>query len=57
MTIVYIHGASATSESFSRIRDHIKKPDLTIDYNSANGFANNLADMKKQIEEIGRAHV
>lgn len=52
MTIVYIHGASATSESFSRIRDHIKKPDLTIDYNSANGFANNLADMKKQIEDI-----
>lgn len=52
MTIVYIHGASATSESFARIRDHIKKPDLAIDYNSSDGFAHNLKEMKNQLEDV-----
>ena len=52
MTIVYIHGASATSESFSRIRDHIQKPDVTIDYDSSNGFTNNLKNMKAQLEDV-----
>jgi pimeloyl-ACP methyl ester carboxylesterase len=52
MTIVYIHGASATSESFARIRDHIKKPDLAIDYDSSNGFASNLRAMKDQLEDV-----
>ena len=44
--IVYIHGASATSESFSYIREHIskefKEPDILLDYKSSNGFDNNL---------------
>ena len=52
MTIVYIHGASATSESFTHIRDHIQKPDLTINYDSSNGFARNLKDMKAQLEDV-----
>ena len=52
MTIVYIHGASATSESFSRIRDHIQKPDITIDYDSSNGFVNNLKNMKAHLEDV-----
>ena len=52
MTIVYIHGASATSESFVHIREHIKKPDLVIDYDSATGFANNLSDMRDQLDDV-----
>lgn len=52
MTIVYIHGASATSESFCRIREHIQKPDLAIDYQSANGFENNFKNMAEQLEDI-----
>jgi len=43
MTLVYIHGASATSESFNYIREHI------INYDSRNGFENNLAAIKEQI--------
>jgi pimeloyl-ACP methyl ester carboxylesterase len=52
MTIVYIHGASATSESFVHIREHVKKPDLAIDYDSANGFADNLKEMKAKLEDV-----
>jgi pimeloyl-ACP methyl ester carboxylesterase len=52
MTIVYIHGASATSESFVHIREHIKKPDLAIDYDSANGFADNLKEMKAKLDDV-----
>jgi hypothetical protein len=51
MTIVYIHGASATSESFTHIREHIGKRDLVIDYDSANGFQHNLQEMKKQLDD------
>ena len=50
MTIVYIHGASATGESFTHIREHINKPDIVIDYDSSKGFSNNLRDMKEQLE-------
>jgi pimeloyl-ACP methyl ester carboxylesterase len=54
MKIVYIHGASASSDSFNYIRDHLKHNDeLLIDYNSSNGFENNLADMKEKIANIG----
>ena len=52
MTIVYIHGASATSESFVHIREHIKKPDLVIDYDSSDGFSHNLKEMKAQLEDV-----
>ncbi len=51
MTIVYIHGASATSESFARIREHIHKPDMAIDYDSSKGFCNNLKRMKEMLDD------
>jgi predicted alpha/beta hydrolase family esterase len=49
MTLVYIHGASATSESFNYIREHIGGKDVVINYDSRNGFENNLAVIKEQI--------
>jgi pimeloyl-ACP methyl ester carboxylesterase len=50
--IVYIHGASATSESFNYIREHIGGEDMVINYDSKNGFENNLAAIKKQLGKI-----
>lgn len=49
MKLVYIHGASATSESFNYIRQHIGGDDTVVNYDSRNGFENNLADIKKQL--------
>ena len=49
MQIVYIHGASATSESFNYIRQHIGGNDIMVNYDSRNGFENNLTDIKKQL--------
>jgi len=51
INLVYIHGASATSESFNFIR---KKVGIGIDvnYDSRNGFENNLKDIQKQLEGI-----
>lgn len=52
--IVYIHGASATSESFTHIREHVKKhirqPDILIEYKSGDGFDHNLEIMKQQLD-------
>jgi len=48
MQLVYIHGASATSESFNYIRSKIGDG-IAINYDSRNGFENNLADIKAQI--------
>jgi len=45
MNLVYIHGASATSESFNYIRSKLGDG-INIDYDSRNGFENNLAAMK-----------
>lgn len=50
MTLVYIHGASATSESFNYIRKHISGTDILINYDSRNGFEKNLADMRYQLD-------
>ena len=48
MKIVYIHGASATGESFNYIREHLNyKNDIVIEYSSKNGFEENLEQMKK----------
>jgi pimeloyl-ACP methyl ester carboxylesterase len=44
MNLVYIHGANATSESFNYIRKKLG-PGINIDYDSRNGFENNLKDM------------
>ena len=49
MKIVYIHGASATSDSFNYIRQQIGGDDTVVNYDSRNGFENNLADIKKQL--------
>jgi pimeloyl-ACP methyl ester carboxylesterase len=51
MQLVYIHGASATSESFNYIRSKIGRKDMTVDYNSRNGFENNLGAIKEQISK------
>ena len=48
MNLVYIHGASATGDSFNYIRHHLNYPDeIVVEYNSQNGFDRNLEDMKK----------
>lgn len=47
MLLVYIHGASATSESFNYIRQHIKGNELLINYDSRNGFEKNLDNMRE----------
>lgn len=48
MKIVYIHGASATGESFNYIREHLGHNDeIVIEYSSKNGFEENLEQMKK----------
>ena len=52
MLLVYIHGASATSESFNYIREHVNRhEDLVINYDSRNGFEKNLADMMYQLSD------
>jgi pimeloyl-ACP methyl ester carboxylesterase len=51
MTLVYIHGASATSESFNYIRSKLGKG-IDINYDSRNGFENNLKEMLDQLEGV-----
>jgi pimeloyl-ACP methyl ester carboxylesterase len=48
MNLVYIHGASATSESFNYIKSKIGDG-ISVDYDSRRGFENNLEDIKKQL--------
>lgn len=51
MTRVYIHGASATSDSFNYIRQSIgRESDIVINYDSRNGFEKNLKDIKNLLE-------
>jgi pimeloyl-ACP methyl ester carboxylesterase len=53
--IVYIHGANATGSSFNYLRDHLKYDDLVIEYDSNNGFMNNvnlISDRLKDIDEM-----
>ena len=51
MNLVYIHGANATSESFNYIRDRLGKG-IDVNYDSRNGFENNLTDMLKQLKNV-----
>lgn len=51
MNLVYIHGASATSESFNYIREKIGSG-IDINYDSRNGFENNLNDMLKKLSQV-----
>jgi pimeloyl-ACP methyl ester carboxylesterase len=56
--IVYIHGASATAESFTHIRqfvrDHTEEPDTALEYNSEAGFDHNLQAMQGQLDDEER---
>jgi pimeloyl-ACP methyl ester carboxylesterase len=49
MTLVYIHGASATSESFNYIRSKLGDG-IDINYDSRNGFENNFKDMQESLK-------
>ena len=51
MKLVYIHGANATSESFNYIRDKLGKG-IDINYDSRNGFENNLKDMLVELKDV-----
>ena len=51
MTLVYIHGASATSESFNFLRSKLGKG-IDINYDSRNGFENNLAEIIAQLKDV-----
>jgi pimeloyl-ACP methyl ester carboxylesterase len=51
MNLVYIHGASATSESFNYIRDKLGIG-IDINYDSRNGFENNLNEMIEQLKGV-----
>ena len=51
MTLVYIHGASATSESFNYIKSKLGEG-IDINYDSRNGFENNLADIIEQLKPV-----
>ena len=50
MKIVYIHGASATSESFNYLRNKLGSG-IDVNYDSRNGFENNLNDMLLQLKD------
>ena len=52
MILVYIHGASATGESFNYIREHVSGKDLVINYDSRNGFEKNLDNMLDQLSSV-----
>lgn len=51
MKLVYIHGASATSESFNYIRHHIKHNDVMVEYDSAHGFQTNVDTITDQLSD------
>jgi pimeloyl-ACP methyl ester carboxylesterase len=51
MKLVYIHGANATSESFNYIRSKVGNG-IDINYDSRNGFENNLKDMQAQLADV-----
>jgi len=51
MTLVYIHGASATSESFNYIKSKLGDG-IDINYDSRNGFENNLNQMLEQLKSV-----
>ena len=52
MIIVYVHGASATEESFNYIRSRLPFNSYSIKYDSANGFDHNLVTMLDQLKDM-----
>jgi len=52
VNVVYIHGASASGDSFNYIRHHLNHPvETVIEYNSTNGFKHNLNRMRETISQ------
>ena len=51
MNLVYIHGANATSESFNYIRSKLGAG-IDLNYDSRNGFENNLAGMLTTLTDV-----
>lgn len=49
--LVYIHGASATAESFNFIRQNIDQKSIAIEYDSGHGFKENFEEMKEVIKK------
>lgn len=56
--IVYIHGANATPESFTHIRQYVRdtfeEPDIMLEYENEEGFSHNLAQMKGMLDDAER---
>ena len=51
MNMVYIHGANATGESFNYIKSKLGNG-IAVNYDSRNGFENNLKDMLLQLADV-----
>lgn len=51
MKLIYIHGANATAESFTYIRDNLKGEDIALEYHSSCGFEENLKVMVSLLKE------
>jgi pimeloyl-ACP methyl ester carboxylesterase len=49
--MVYIHGANATGESFNYIKSKLGNG-IAVNYDSRNGFENNLKDMLLQLADV-----
>ena len=54
MNIVYIHGATATHESFNYIRDHLGQDGISINYDSKDGFRHNLDIMLEELIAVDK---
>ena len=53
MNLVYIHGASATGDSFNYIRHHLNYPiETVVEYNSSSGFSRNLDSMLETVAKL-----
>lgn len=49
MMYIYIHGATATGQSFNYIRDLLRGKDLVLEYESEAGFFNNLDRLSEEV--------
>lgn len=56
MLTVYIHGATATAQSFNYIRDLLQGQDVALEYDSENGFQNNLDIMSERLAQKKSNH-
>lgn len=51
MLTVYIHGATATGQSFNYLRERLIGPDLVLEYDCERGFDRNLDELSEIIAE------